>query len=105
MATLKAIKMSQIKNWGVTFSSAIRYAADFNCQECDEYMFGFSDGWKYLEQVVGFSQDLPFRSSTPERNFGLIIIECPLCFERFWIHCSELTTNLYKEKCPNWPED
>lgn len=90
----------KFRSWGVTFStSIIPYAANLACQNCGKY--NFLDPRGHYEQIVGFSLGDPWSKG----NIGVIILECPFCFEKFWFHVrSESSLRLYESACPKWPK-
>ena len=95
LAKRKDERMStQIRSWGVDLDASIPHSNDFCCEnkECGAYSY-LSDNSERYKQIVGFFNG----------NFQAIIIECPHCFERFWVHFKGRVDNLIF-LCPNWPE-
>lgn len=69
--------------WGEQWHEDIRHAKDFSCRGC---------GWRWMrapieEQYTCVAGWNP-RPPSPSRvgNRGMVIIECPICFEKFWFH-------------------
>lgn len=74
----------EIRSWGVLPEQG-RYSVDWDCPNC---------GWRpsvvkleRYDHMVGFQQS--------SGSGGVLVIECPHCFEKFWNHASrELIENL-----------
>ena len=74
------------EDWGMKWEPFIKYAGDFQCSHCN---FGFigretSAWWRY---IVGFSSSSPKSSDRPV--LGMVILDCPKCQTKVWIHLDE----------------
>jgi len=76
--------------WGVEWDEDTPHALDFRCK-CGWFFYNRPDHLKY---VVGIRW---------VKGRQIVIIECPHCFEKFWIHWAPPTEVLQKF-CPNWPK-
>ncbi|MCC6934621.1 MAG: hypothetical protein IT406_02975 [Candidatus Yanofskybacteria bacterium] len=86
----------EMQSFGVAYSPGIKYARDWACPECGwEYELGeFDEEDPY---VVGFSPEQPWPSRTPDTT-GILIIECPRDFTRFWFHTTRRHTALERAR-------
>lgn len=98
---------NEYKTWGVKYqphNPDISHSLDFECLEC---------GWKYslaglkrYDSIVGFHLlDVPefgFLRST--KKIGILIVECPECFSKFWVHAMEDSAKYAKEYSSKWPK-
>ena len=92
--------MSEFLDWGVMNNESIPHSLDFECLEC---------GWKYktvdaFECVVGFTLlRRPIPNSIGGEKIGIVVVECPKCFEKFWIHLQESSVQYIKNHSTKWP--
>ena len=91
--------MSEFKSWGERYSPSLYHAMDLAC-ECGHWGFDFI---MKIDQVVGFSLDGPPSSSG--LDIGIVIVECPLCFSKFWFHVREILADKMRHFCSKWPKD
>ena len=94
--------MSQeLRSWGVTWSPDIKYSPNYRCPNCDE---SYMSDRRREEYIIGFSVDQPFVSSQMINTvIGILIIECPGCFSKFWFHLIDLQLDRCVRLCPRWP--
>jgi hypothetical protein len=79
----------EYKAWGIAYNPAFQRAPDYQCQNC---------GWEFVSPyirreitfaaMVGFSPDMPTHPNKP-KCVGILILECPDCFEKFWFHTTK----------------
>jgi hypothetical protein len=72
------------KAFGVSYDPSIPYRTSWDCPEC---------GWSWSENqtddtVAGFTPEQPFTRSASRGVTGILIIECPNDFSKFWFHTS-----------------
>ncbi len=90
------------KTWGVRYNQDFPYSKDWRCREC---------GWSFFDEdteksgpcVVGFSTDYTVHSS----QFGVagvLIVECPKCFSKFFFHVTHLLLKSVVYAMPQWPD-
>ncbi len=92
--------MSKRVGWGTFYTPDIRYAGGWQCLDCN-YDFGYPNSVKV---VIGFSTDSP-KFTGNDKMVGIVIVECPKCFEKFWFHITEDLYECLQELAPNWPKD
>lgn len=76
------------QSWGEPWNQSIRHSTDWNCDKCN---------WSFLDQhplpqiqyVVGFSTNIPIPSHQHD-VVGILIVECPNCFSKFFFHLTRL---------------
>ena len=81
------------RSWGLSWNESFCRTIDWECRQC---------GWSYFSHnrverakyVVGFSTNQPFPSGQIG-IVGILIVECPNCFSKFWFHIPE--DNLIKQ--------
>jgi hypothetical protein len=95
--------MTRLRSWGVIWSEAIHHSNLLNCEnpECSWNLPTNSEAFKY---VVGFDCGGPQITCWGAKVFGKLIFECPICFEKFWIHGDEDWVEYAFELCPLWPK-
>jgi hypothetical protein len=69
----------EFKQWGLPYNPAYKHCRG-TCPYCGKMM-----DTEYFKYVVGFTVNIPFRSPI-RTDVGIFIIECPNCFEKYWIH-------------------
>lgn len=90
--------MPGLKSWGVQYNPSMYHALDLSCV-C---------GWsallnRYHDHVVGFTLDV---SPVCEIGAGIIVLECPRCFTKFWFHIRRSSfVETLRDLCSNWPKD
>lgn len=85
--------------WGVSWSQAFYYSADYVCQ-CGWNFMGV--GLHKVQHIVGFSRSCPISGSKP--SAGVVIVECPHCFEKFWFHAGISWLRVIM-KSKHWPKN
>ena len=87
-------------SWGVDFDNSIPHSEGWECEnpECLKPKWSFVGGEieETYKQVVGFHSF--------SHSLSVVIIECPRCFSRFWVHFWLPTTQVIEKYCPNWPK-
>jgi len=68
----------KIDAWGQKYDDSISYAPSHSCPTCGIKFYGDN----FAIYIVGFSPIAP----TPKRDLGMVIMECPKCFAKFWFH-------------------
>ena len=94
-----------LRSWGVVYNSNISYSRGYECLYCGWELYkSAKNGNKALViNIIGFSTDSPFRT-TKENVVGVVIIECPECFEKFCFHATADLVKLAKQHCERWPK-
>ena len=95
---------AEFRSWGVMYdpnNRDIPHSWDFECLEC---------GWRYHlndhhECIVGFHLlGIPEIGLTGSKKIGILIVECPECFSKFWLHAREITAEFIREHSTKWPK-
>jgi len=89
----KRVREKEWQSWGIQPNSSMTHQLGINCPYCDYYQRQ-KDMYRY---VVGFCNDEKYRKPTYPgaglfvnfRRAGVVVIECPKCFEKFFAHTSE----------------
>lgn len=92
------IMSDELNSWGVVLTEAIPYSAGIDCRNCG-WQFWLIDYPAAFEYVVGFDSHLgalDYFDTPANKVKGRMIMECPKCFEKFWIHVHELTVQEMK---------
>ncbi len=83
-------------SWGCQISSIMEHSKDCECPKCK---------WNWIRQaeknkpryVVGFSTHPPYPSRVEQvEMIGAFVIECPICFCKFWFHIPKVTYDLFE---------
>lgn len=69
----------KFEQWGISYNPAFKHCRGI-CPYCGQKM-----PVNYFKYVFGFTVNIPHRSLI-ETDIGIFIIECPNCFEKYWIH-------------------
>ncbi len=86
-------------SWGLFEESANR-SRDWGCPNCD-----WRDlGTVLFRQVVGFRAHTPYEDSLGTVKMGLLIIECPRCFEKYFFHVDKNFAQRVAARCYQWPK-
>ena len=95
-----------LKTWGIPYQFGnpdMPHSMDYQCLEC---------GWNYYATVDHYDNVVGCHMlSVPEYGVlegikrVIMIIECPNCFSKFWIHMMQNTAKFIMENSTNWPED
>ncbi len=100
--------------WGVKYHPGIEEHNGWQCPSCDKRPVSADDlitnpvGW--YKFIVGFSHEIPYgsiRSGMHRKNEqvkGCFILECPHCFEKYYMHITVAEIRRAKVICPNWPK-
>lgn len=110
VSTRELVKI--VSGWGVQYSKDMKAAKEFACPCCDRFSFtraGAGYSQEFFMAVVGYSRENP--SSMTMGGFegpnmyacGCLIVECPRCFEKSWIHLLDTSLRIMMVECPNWP--
>ncbi len=91
--------------WGVEIDPSIAWGNDLQCTRCPQELVYWG------KMLVGFSH-VVLKSIGDQSRYrdvvGTLIIQCPNCTKRYWLHCYESTINSIRvanEAYPNWPVD
>jgi hypothetical protein len=100
--------------WGQNYHSGIPSHVGWVCPEC---MNGLSNvdeilsnpgGW--YSHIIGFSCEIPggsirSRADRGDRQvIGCVIVSCPHCHSKFFIHVTVDEVKMAIKKCSNWPK-
>ena len=87
--------------WGVSAESA-SHSIGLDCRDCGwDFSMECLRSKKPYDQVVGF-QAAPFKGMS--ESLSALIIECPNCFSKFWIHGRNWSIDNSKKYCSKWPK-
>src|SRR3989344_7813658 len=90
--------------WGES-TEGIQYSVNTDCKKCGwDFLAKKLKSRKNFDQIVGFCQ-APFdraESKGSQKSLGVLVIECPRCFEKFWFHARTYLVNSAKEFCSKW---
>lgn len=89
------------EEWGFSLFDA-RHMTMSDCRNCG---YNFFDP---AEHIIGFTSYPPCKSSAiteEEGEAGSIVLDCPQCQSKWWIHIDQEDLKLYEKKCPRWPKD
>lgn len=80
--------------WGEQWHPGISRSKDWICDNCNwSWMRANSDTQDQC--IVGWNPDPPMPSNT--RGAGMVIVECPKCFEKFWFHLEPICLECAEE--------
>ncbi len=91
------------QSWGVFYTSEIPQSKDWRCLECGWSFYDYEPTLDKYRFVVGFSTEMPCYS-TQYGIVGILIVECPKCFSKFFFHVQGLLLDMVVDNCPNWPD-
>jgi len=94
----------KLHGWGVRSSPDVQKAGEYRCPECDR---DYPVGLGLYKIIVGFACDEPWQMKHHDdfgTALGIMILECPRCFAKGWIHLYEPSFALAKRCCPLWPK-
>lgn len=95
--------------WGVHPTEA-RHAWSMCCPSCQNFRKSNTVSW--FASVIGYRPDsvslaavlADAAESDIEGAENIVVHECPLCFEKFWLHIDSHGADIEKYKAsPNWP--
>ena len=95
--------MENAQSWGVFYTSDIRKAGDHRCPGCDTMYPVLFD---VFSLAIGFACDQDWQkieNSAVGKSVGILILECPVCFEKGWIHLYS-PLKVAEKFCPRWPK-
>lgn len=90
--------------WGESWHPGIKMSRGLDCPSC---------GWSWLtgslakyNNIIGFSDQAPFetRGLGIKILIGILIIECPKCFEKYCFHTDASFARMCKEYSNKWPK-
>ncbi len=100
--------------WGQSFHVGIPPHVGWLCPECME---GLSNPEDYLKNpsgwyscIIGFSKEIPggsIRSGTHRGDrqvIGCVVVSCPHCHTKFFIHVTVNEVKMAIKKCKIWPK-
>lgn len=85
-------KDRSLKSWGVSILG-IEWSKGLDCKNCGWSWFG-NEKKVRAKTVIGFSINPPNESLVGDPNLvtiGAFIVECPVCFSKFWFHTTLVT--------------
>lgn len=89
--------MSQYKSWGTKWDpSMTRGGGDYGCPEC---AWKPESGKKWVDYGIGFDTDGPL--SKHSKSEGVLIIECPQDFTKFYLHLNKDSVEYCRELYPD----
>ena len=93
--------LPKVESWGRGITGDTKQGRDWTCPHCREFdIRAPSTGNK----IVGFTTNPPPYSGTGTLRVGAVIVECPNCFETFWLHIDYLSVVMYSRYCEAWPK-
>ena len=96
---------NDLKPWGESWSPGIRMSIDIDCPSCG-WLFIMNRSLEKFNAVVGFSNQIPFETKGLGIKIliGIIIVECPKCFEKFCFHTDANFARSCRDYCDSWPK-
>lgn len=99
--------MTELKSWGSPYIGDA-HNGNYQCPHC--FWFAGStvplpttDDW--MKHVIGFEVDRQPREGDEDcDDVGKVVISCPHCMRRYWLHSDVRLTNALIARCPNWPK-
>lgn len=95
--------------WGRTpTDSAVRYARDFRCRNCNKELLIESSEW--IEHIEGYSPHVPNPPGVAPEDInkehdGGIVVQCSCCQTLSWWHIKKMYMPDYLlDLCPKWPK-
>ena len=94
----------EYRSWGEAWNAAIKLSKGLDCPSC---------GWAWLgkplekyNSIGGFSTERPFatRGLGGKAIVGIVIIECPSCFEKYSFHVDAPCIKCCQDYCDIWPK-
>ncbi len=94
----------EFETWGTLYdpnNRDIPHSWDLECLKCS---------WRYHigdhEHVVGFHPLTAYELVDPgsDKKVGVLIIECPQCFSKFWLHVRRFTAETIRQRSDKWPK-
>jgi len=94
-----------LHSWGVVYQESICYSRGYECLYCgwELYKAAKEGNVAIVKNIVGFSTNIPLRT-TKENVIGIVILECPQCFEKFCFHATTDYVELARQYCERWPK-
>lgn len=94
---------SFLDDWGEPYRDGILCSIDWSCPQCGVFKL-FSHSLEEADQkirfVIGFSKHVPSNLCKFDKAGGLII-QCPNCDCKFWLHIDRGLLAIYSE-LPSW---
>lgn len=98
----------RFKPWGQIYYPGIKRGDGAVCPKCGWDMYESTAQLpSRIKAIIGFSLEQPAMTSawlSDEPRIGIIIIECPECFKKFWHHCTAEGYEVKQLICPQWPK-
>lgn len=99
--------MNEISSWGKTLPQGAKRSGELGgCPYCGHNYgdmivsyWGIPDT-QLLKQVIGFSTNYPVSKA---HSVGVVVIECPKCFEKSWFHVEKEWALAVREFSPHSP--
>ena len=90
------------KAWGKN-PHHFKQSNDYNCPDCDTYIFSGAGSNPWPERLVGFHPD-SITLTRRSKVVGVMVVECIECFTPCWFHVTQENVDIAKEFCPRWPK-
>ena len=99
--------MSQkdFRSWGEGWNPGIKLSRGLDCPNCG-WAFAMIHDLEKFNSIVGFFKGTPFetRGLGIKVLIGVLILECPECFEKYCFHTDANYANLCLDYCDKWPK-
>lgn len=98
---------NRIVPWGESYNPAMKMSRGLGCPTCGWSFATLGEQLEKFKSIVGFSDQMPFetRGLGVRKLIGIIIIECPECFEKYCFHTDAAFARTCMDYCDNWPKD
>ena len=100
-------KSSELTDWGQKLPQGAKRCGGLGtCPECGYEYGDMIVDWHglpnsfLLQQVIGFSRHCPISKAN---SVGVVVIECPKCFQKSWFHVEEPWALAVREFSPHSP--
>lgn len=97
------------KAWGEPYKPGFEEsrAGNGSCPDpsCwEQYDTWYDSPLDYWQHVVGFSPEQPITSARKDVCIGILIVECPGCYKKYWFHAVERDREIGMQ-LGKWPKD
>jgi hypothetical protein len=91
-------------SWGESYHPGIHRSNDWGCPQCNWSIVSLSAPHEGIrENLIGFSVNQPIPSRR-ENIVGILLFECPECFEKFWFHATNDAIAVIRSSSAKWPK-
>ena len=96
----------RIMSWGQSWNPGIKPSRGLDCPFCGWGFVNESSSKKY-NQIIGFSNQIPFKTRGLGIRIliGILIVECPECFDKYCFHTDASFIRSFRDFCDNWPKN